>query len=142
VYIIEYSINEIHTQIFYFLFSTYVNHIFFNLQICNDTVDGMVQVKCSSCFDTFHARLCAGLSFVPKKKAAELSRLFFPNCLLKSNSLQVHVKKSTFCTTKIYHVPKLMDYLILILNQEIDISRLGNFVRSCYVITAFFFCFI
>ena len=63
----------------------------------NDPVEeDMVQVKCSSCFDTFHARLCAGLSFVPKKKAAELSRLFFPDCLLKSNSLQVHVKKINF----------------------------------------------
>ena len=37
---------------------------------CNDPVDeDMVQVKCSSCFHTYHARLCAGLSYVPKKKA-------------------------------------------------------------------------
>ncbi len=37
---------------------------------CDDTVEeDMVQVKCSSCFHTFHARLCAGLSYVPKKEA-------------------------------------------------------------------------
>jgi hypothetical protein len=31
-----------------------------------------------------------------KRKPRNFSRLFFPDCLLKSNSLQVHVKKINF----------------------------------------------
>ena len=37
------------------------------------------------------------------------SEAFFPDSLLKLNSLQVHVKKSNFWTTKICHVPKLIN---------------------------------